>query len=94
LDNKLLASLQRDDFELLAPVLRTLSLAQGIVLAEPGDEFDHVYFPHSGMLSLLAVMKDGKAIETATVGEREACWRYGRARTVQIHGAGRRSAPD
>jgi CRP-like cAMP-binding protein len=27
-----------------------------------------VYFPHSGMLSLLAVMKDGKAIETATVG--------------------------
>ena len=68
LDNKLLASLPRDDFELLAPVLTTLSLAQGIVLAEPGDEFDHVYFPHSGMLSLLAVMKDGKAIETATVG--------------------------
>jgi CRP-like cAMP-binding protein len=68
LDNKLLASLPRDDFELLAPVLTALSLAQGIVLAEPGDEFDHVYFPHSGMLSLLAVMKDGKAIETATVG--------------------------
>jgi CRP-like cAMP-binding protein len=68
LDNKLLASLPRDDFELLAPVLATVSLAQGIVLAEPGDEFDHVYFPNSGMLSLLAVMKDGKAIETATVG--------------------------
>jgi CRP-like cAMP-binding protein len=68
LDNKLLASLPRDDVELLAPVLTTLSLPQGIVLAEPGDEFDHVYFPHSGMLSLLAVMKDGKAIETATVG--------------------------
>jgi CRP-like cAMP-binding protein len=45
-----------------------MSLSQGIVLAEPGDEFDHVYFPHSGMLSLLAVMQDGKAIETATVG--------------------------
>jgi CRP-like cAMP-binding protein len=38
------------------------------VLREPGDEVDHVYFPHSGMLSLLAVMRDGKAIETATVG--------------------------
>ena len=37
LDNKLLASLPRDDFELLAPVLATVSLAQGIVLAEPGD---------------------------------------------------------
>lgn len=35
---------------------------------EPGDEFDQVYFPHNGMLSLLAVLKDGKAIETATVG--------------------------
>jgi CRP-like cAMP-binding protein len=35
---------------------------------QPGDEFDHVYFPESGMLSLLAVLPDGKAIETATVG--------------------------
>jgi Cyclic nucleotide-binding domain len=68
LDNKLLASLPREDFEMLAPVLATVSLAQGIVLAEPGDEFEHVYFPHSGMLSLLAVMQDGKTIETATVG--------------------------
>jgi CRP-like cAMP-binding protein len=68
LDNKQLASLPRDHFELLAPLLTSVSLGQGIVLAEPGDEFDHVYFPHSGMLSLLAVMRDGKAIETATVG--------------------------
>lgn len=68
LDNKLLASLPRDQFELLAPLLTTVSLGQGIVLAEPGDEFDHVYFPHSRMLSLFVVMRDGKAIETATVG--------------------------
>jgi CRP-like cAMP-binding protein len=39
------------------------------VLFEPGDKVDHVYFPHSGMLSLLAVMRDGKAVETATVGQ-------------------------
>ena len=68
MDNKLLASLPHDHFDLLAPLLTTMSLAQGIVLAEPGDEFDHVYFPHSGMFSLLVVMKDEKAIETATVG--------------------------
>ena len=68
LDNKLLAALPRDQFDLLAPNLTTLSLQQGEVLAEPGDEFDHVYFPQSGMLSLLAVLRDGKAIETATVG--------------------------
>jgi CRP-like cAMP-binding protein len=68
LDNKLLAGLPRSQFDLLAPHLTTASLEQGVVLMEPGDEFDQVYFPHNGMLSLLAVLKDGKAIETATVG--------------------------
>jgi CRP-like cAMP-binding protein len=38
------------------------------VLNETGNEVDQVYFPHSGMLSLLAVLRNGKAIETATVG--------------------------
>jgi CRP-like cAMP-binding protein len=68
LDNKLLAALPRDHFDLLVPNLTAVPLQQGEVLAEPGDEFDHVYFPQSGMLSLLAVLRDGKAIETATVG--------------------------
>jgi CRP-like cAMP-binding protein len=48
--------------------LTTKQLAQGTVLLEAGEEFDHVYFPHSGMLSLLVVMRDGKGIEIATVG--------------------------
>jgi CRP-like cAMP-binding protein len=68
LDNKLLAALPRHEFDLLAPNLTTVPLQQAAVLAEPGDEFDHIYFPESGMLSLLAVLRDGKAIETATVG--------------------------
>jgi len=68
LDNKLLASLPRDHFDRLLPHLSTVSLPQGDVLTEAGDEVDQVYFPHNGMLSLLAVLRDGKAIETATVG--------------------------
>ena len=68
LDNKLLSSLPRDQFDLLAPHLITESLEQGKVLTEAGDEVDYIYFPQYGMLSLLAVLKDGKAIETATVG--------------------------
>jgi CRP-like cAMP-binding protein len=68
LDNKLLASLPRDQFDRLAPYLTSVSLPQGLVLYEAGDEVDQVYFPHYGMLSLLAVLRDGKAIETATVG--------------------------
>src|ERR1700721_859958 len=68
LDNKLLALLPRVHFDRLLPHLSTVLLQQGIVLYESGDEVDQVYFPHSGMLSLLAVLRDGKAIETATVG--------------------------
>jgi CRP-like cAMP-binding protein len=68
LDNRLLASLPRGDFDRLLPHLSTVTPQQGSVLVEAGDEVDHVYFPHYGMLSLLAVLRDGKAIETATVG--------------------------
>jgi CRP-like cAMP-binding protein len=68
LDNKLLASLPRDDFDRLQPHLSTVSLPQGVVLVEAGNEVDQIYFPHDGMLSLLAVLRGGKAIEIATVG--------------------------
>ncbi len=68
LDNKLLASLPRDHFDRLLPHLSSVPLQQGVVLFEAGDEVDQIYFPHYGMLSLLAVLRDGKAIETATVG--------------------------
>src|SRR5258708_4953153 len=68
LDNKLLASLPRAHFDRLLPHLATIHLEQGVVLTEASDEVDQIYFPHFGMLSLLAVLRDGKAIETATVG--------------------------
>lgn len=58
LDNKLLAALPRLQFDLLASHLVSASLQQGEVLAEPGDEFDHVHFPQGGMLSLLAVLRN------------------------------------
>ena len=62
------AALPRAHFELLVPHLETVSLPQDATLSEPGDEITEVFFPHDGMLSLLAVMRDGKANETATVG--------------------------
>lgn len=57
---------------MLAPHFMTATLTQNTVLLEAGDEVDHIYFPHNGMLSLLVVMRDGKAIETATVGREGA----------------------
>jgi CRP-like cAMP-binding protein len=68
LANRLLASLPSQDFERLKPSLKTISLAQGQLLSEPGDEVDQVHFPHNGMVSLLVVLKDGKAVECATIG--------------------------
>ena len=66
--NKLLASLRQEDFQLLMPHLSSVQLTPGAVLAEPGAEVDHAYFPLSGAVSLLVLMRDGKAIETGTVG--------------------------
>ena len=68
LGNKLLSRLSRDDFELLRSHLVVAAVAQGMVLAEPGDEIDRVVFPSTGMISLVVIMKDGRAIETATIG--------------------------
>src|SRR3984893_7012815 len=70
--NKLLASLPQKDFQLLFPHLSDVQLAQGTVLCEPGDDVAHVYFPLSGAVSLLVVMRDGKTIETGTVGREGA----------------------
>jgi CRP-like cAMP-binding protein len=66
--NRLLAALLPADFSLLAPNLKDISLIQGDVLQEAGEAIQHVYFPQSGMISLLAVMQNGSAVETATVG--------------------------
>lgn len=66
--NKLLAKLSRDDLDLLAPHFVAEQLAQGTILTEANDEIDQIYFPLEGMISLVIVMKDGKAIETGAVG--------------------------
>jgi CRP-like cAMP-binding protein len=69
LDNALLSALPRGEFDsLLRPHFTTQSMLQGHLVLEAGDEFDHVWFPHNGMISLLVVQSDGKSIETATVG--------------------------
>jgi len=70
--NRLLAALSPADFSLLAPNLKDISLTQGDVLQEAGEAIKHVYFPQSGMISLLAVMQNGSAVETATVGREGA----------------------
>jgi len=66
--NRFLATLSPHDFSLLAPRLRTIALERGVMLHDVGDEIEHVYFPQTGMVSLVAVMKSGATVETATIG--------------------------
>jgi CRP-like cAMP-binding protein len=66
--NRLLRSLPPADFALLAPHLTSVSLEQGQVLSEAGDFVEQVHFPHTAVISFLAVMRHGQTIETATIG--------------------------
>jgi hypothetical protein len=53
--NRLFAALTPEDRSLLAPHLQDLSIKLGSLLQEAGEPVEHVYFPHQGMISLLAV---------------------------------------
>ncbi|MET0272714.1 MAG: Crp/Fnr family transcriptional regulator [Phenylobacterium sp.] len=52
----------------LLPVLSETPLERGQVLFEPHDPVEAVYFPSSAVLSVVAVMRNGNAVETSSVG--------------------------
>jgi CRP-like cAMP-binding protein len=66
--NRFLGALPPHDFSLLAPHLRTASLERGVMLHDVGEKIEKVYFPHTGMMSLVVVMQSGATVETATIG--------------------------
>lgn len=66
--NSLLEALPPSDHALLAPHLVQVDLERGRLLYDPGDPIDQIYFPHDGVISLLTLMENGAAIESATIG--------------------------
>src|SRR5579863_9036991 len=66
--NRLLASLARSDAEAIWPHLDTIELPQETVLFEDGDPIGRVYFPHTGIVSLLVDLASGEMIETGMIG--------------------------
>jgi CRP-like cAMP-binding protein len=66
--NHLLARLPSRDFELLRPHLRTVEMVQETVLFDAGDAVDRVYFPHSGIISLVVDLTGGERVEAAMIG--------------------------
>jgi CRP-like cAMP-binding protein len=81
-DNLLLRSLSADDYHELQKHLRPVGYRSGHVLYEPEDPVEWVYFPESGLVSLISVMFSGDQVESAVVG------REGGVGFVEAAGAG------
>jgi CRP-like cAMP-binding protein len=72
ISNQLLLALPSQVLALLTSDLEPVSFAQGLVLLEPEDPIEQVYFPETGMISLLVLTREGAAIETSVVGREGA----------------------
>jgi CRP-like cAMP-binding protein len=66
--NRLLEALTDADYKLFGDHLQAEEVAHGRVLYEAEDTVDTVWFPESGMASLMSPMLNGDMIETAIVG--------------------------
>jgi len=66
--NQLLAALSKDQYRRLAPDLMSCPLVFGETVYELGDPIRHVYFPASGIISLLTAVEDRSTLEVGIVG--------------------------
>jgi len=70
--NKLLSALPRNVFDALRRDLVHVELEIRTQIYAPEDEVQWVYFPSSGMISMLQSTADSRGIELATVGRESA----------------------
>ena len=67
--NQLLAALPAADYERLLANLEFVKLPLGLVVFESGSKLRHLYFPASGIVSLLYAMENGASTEIAVIGD-------------------------
>jgi CRP-like cAMP-binding protein len=70
--NRLLLALPRREVGRLAPTLQHVQCHREEILVDADSSLDHVYFPDSGVLSIVAVYPNGSIIEMATIGREGA----------------------
>ena len=70
--NRLLGALETASRKLIDPHLEPIKLKLGDIVCEAGGLLKHAYFPQGAVLSLLTVLKNGSAIETANIGREGA----------------------
>ena len=84
--NRLLLALPSRNLKRLMPELEQIHCQHGQVLMDADSSLDHVFFPDSGVVSVVAVYSDGSVIEMATIG------REGFTGVQAVFGAKRSSA--
>ena len=67
-ENHLLSRLPPAELERLRPLLQPVRLRRKQILERPGEPSSYVYFPLSGVSSVVSIMEDGATVEVATVG--------------------------
>src|SRR3954449_9178273 len=70
--NKLLSALPRNVFDALRPDLVHVELEVRTQIYASDDEVQWIYFPSSGMISMLQSTPDSRGIELATIGRESA----------------------
>jgi CRP-like cAMP-binding protein len=70
--NRILESIPEPEFGIIRPHLEFLPLTHHYILHEPSQQLKYVYFPNSGLISLVVAMEDGKTVEAAVVGREGA----------------------
>jgi len=68
LSNRILGALPVEERDRLIGSMKIVELPIKTVLFEPGGPIDAVYFPMSGVISLVTALEDGSIVEVATVG--------------------------
>lgn len=70
--NQLLGALETKSRNRIESHLEPIKLKLGDVVCEAGGLLKHAYFPQGSVLSLLTVLENGSAIETANIGREGA----------------------
>jgi CRP-like cAMP-binding protein len=70
--NRLLDAFESASSARVAPHLERVEFKLGDIVCEAGGILNHAYFPNGAVLSLLTVLENGSAIETANIGREGA----------------------
>lgn len=68
MDNLWIAALEPADRQRIEPHLNERPFAQGQVLYDAGEAVEDVWFPMTGVVSLMTLLDDDRMIETAAIG--------------------------